>query len=263
MGGLYDVAFSKTQTNIIAAASSDKFVYIWNFDKNKLLKKLGGHTDEVNGVTFHPSQAVICSSSDDAQAIIWDYHEGIKLRNLTEHTKAVYGASFAGPDMEYFVATCSFDQKVRMFDMRTKSIVETFQAHTDDVIGIDFCDRKRVLATGSDDGCICVWDMRKNLKWGPPLFKIDTRELPGMSDNEVKRVTFNPDGTKLASGNSSQHVLVYDLSGPSPEIFGILDGRAPHRDCVFDCCFGVDSNGVEFIVDASHDQMSYVWRPQR
>lgn len=260
MGGLYDVAFSKTQANIIAAASSDKNVYVWNWETNKMLKKLGGHKDEVNGVSFHHNKAMMVSSSDDATACVWDYHEGLRLRTLTEHTKAVYGAVFLGPENDNNVATCSFDQKVRMFDLRTKDIVETFQAHTDDVIGIDFSTNNRMLATGSDDGCICLWDMRM---WGPPLHKIDTREIPGAPENEVKRVTFNRDGTKLASGNSSQQVLVYDLTGPTPAIFGILDGRAPHKDCVFDCAFGYDRNGAEFIIDASHDQMSYVWHPQR
>merc|ERR1711920_41295 len=205
MGGLYDVAFAKTASNILACASADKFVYVWNWEKNKLVTKLGGHKDEVNGVTFHPSQQVMCTSSDDTQAIIWDFQEGIKLRTLADHQKDVYGASFLGAECEYSVATCCFDQKVRVYDMRDKKITETLQSHNDDIIGIDFSAQRRQLATGCDDGFICIWDTRT---WGPPLFKINTRENPRATDNEVKRVKFNRDGTKLACGGSSQKVFI-------------------------------------------------------
>lgn len=260
MGGLYDVQFARTCPSVLAAASADNYVYLWNYVKNQLLTRLHGHTDEVNGVTFHPSQQVICTTSDDTTAIIWDFHEGIKLRTLEGHMKAAYGSTFLGAENQYCVATCSFDQKVRIYDMRDKSIVETLQEHFDEVIGIDYNENKRWLASGADDGYVCVWDSRA---WTKPLFKINTRESPGVQDNEVKRVAFNPDGTKLATGSSSHQVLVYSLAGESPSVYGVLAGLAPHTDTIFDVCFGVDDRGNEFLVDASHDQTCYVWFPMR
>jgi WD40 repeat protein len=262
MGGLYDVAFAKTMRGIIAAASADTFVYVWNYERNKLLCKLGAHTDEVNGVAFHSSQNVICSSSDDSKAIIWDFHEGIKLRSLSDHTGQVYGSTFLGDEYAYNVATCCFDRKIRVFDMRNKSVVTTLEAQAADIIGMDFCGARHYLATGSDDGQIRLWDARN---WRHCLFDIDTQRNcifdKRWEQNEVKRIAFNSSGTKLATGNSVNQALVYDLVGPSPQIFGILGGTASHSDCVFDCAFGFDSLGVEFVVDASHDHTCYVWRP--
>merc|ERR1711976_485923 len=150
------------------------------------------------------------------------------------------GAAFLGAECQYNVATSSFDQKVRIYDMRDRTVVETLQEHYDDVIGIDFCEARRWLASGSDDGSVCIWDTRA---WHTPLFKIDTRKARGVpADNEVKRVKFNPDGSKLATGSNGQHVLVYDLAGAAPEVYGILAGghggkASTHTDCVFDCCY--------------------------
>jgi WD40 repeat protein len=186
---------------------------------------------------------------------------GAKLRTLDSHEKAVYGATFLGTsDKEYCVATCCFDQKVRIFDMRDRSIICTLDGHSDDIIGIDYSEKAQLLATGSDDGSICVWDMRKldaRTKL-MNLFKINSREMPGIPDNEIKRVAFNYDGTKLAAGCSSQQALIYDIGGPSPRLDAALPG---HQDSVFDVCWGVDAQGVEYLVDASHDFTSFVWRP--
>jgi WD40 repeat protein len=127
MGGLYCVAFAKTVGDIIGCTSADKSVYLWNYQTGRLSAKLLGHTDEVNGLDFHSSQTVMCSASDDGKAIIWDFQEGITLRQLDKHTKAVYGCAFLGAENQYLVATCCFDQKTRVFDMRDKSIAAMLQ----------------------------------------------------------------------------------------------------------------------------------------
>merc|ERR1719436_1804198 len=160
MGGLYAVAFAKTMPEYLACASADKSIYLWNCQTGKLNAKLLGHNDEVNGIDFHSSQTVMASASDDCKCIIWDFQEGITLRQLDKHTKAVYGCVFLGQENQYLLSTCCFDQKTRLFDMRDKMIVAMLQRHSDDVIGIDYCSPKQLLATGSDDGCIGIWDTR-------------------------------------------------------------------------------------------------------
>lgn len=254
MGGLYCVAFAKTVPDVIGCTSADKSVYLWNIQTGRLSAKLLGHTDEVNGLDFHSSQTVMCSASDDCKAIIWDFQEGITLRQLDKHTKAVYGCKFLGNENQYLVATCCFDQKTRIFDMRDKSITALLSRHNDDIIGLDYSSEKGILATGSDDGFVGVWDTKT---WRL-LFMINTREDPGIQDNEVKRVAFSADGNYLAAACSSQQVLVYDLNQPSPKIVGRMEG---HQDCVFDVTWGIDpASGKKTLVSASHDQTCQYWK---
>ncbi|CAE8623650.1 unnamed protein product, partial [Polarella glacialis] len=257
MGGLYAVAFSKTVPDILGCTSCDKNVYLWNHQTGKPLAKLGGgqqgHQDEVNGIDFHSSQQVMCTASDDKKVIIWDFQEGIVLRTLETHTKAVYGSTFLGQEMQYFVATCCFDMKTRIFDMRDKQVVALLQEHTDDIIGIDYSSAKGLIATGSDDGNICIWNTRT---W-KLQHKINTRDDLKNPDNEVKRVSFSPDGMLLAAACSSGSVQVYDMSATPKHIAKLGD----HKDCVFDVCWGIcPTTRAKMLVSASHDRTSMYWR---
>jgi len=253
MGGLYAVAFAKTSPSILGCTSNDHSVYLWDHQAGTLSAKLTGHGDEVNGIDFHSSQHVICTASDDCKAMIWDIHEGITLRTLDRHTKAVYGTAFLGQENQYLVATCCFDQKTRVFDMRDKQVVATLQMHTDDVVGIDYSSPKQLLATGSDDGFICIWDARSYTL----LHKINTREDIGIPDNEVKRISFSPSGNLLAAACSTGRVLVYDVQS-QPRTHDQLTG---HGDCVFDVAWGVcPQTHAKLVVSASHDHTCRYWR---
>jgi WD40 repeat protein len=258
MGGLYAVAWAKTNPDILAATSADKAVYLWNTSSPASLSaRLVGHQDEVNGVDFHPIQTVMATASDDTTCHIWDYQECITLRKLDKHTKQVYGVKFLGPEFQYLVATACFDQKIRCFDMRDRMIVSMMSRHADDIIGIDFSQQRPAIATGSDDGKICIWCVRT---WKMQQ-EILTREEAGIDDNEVKRVAFSLDGGYLAAACSSQKVLVYDLNQPSAKLVAKLDG---HDDCVFDVAWGVDpQTGKRMLVSASPDQTCQFWKETR
>lgn len=254
MGGLYAVAFAKTAPEILGCTSVDNKVYLWNHHTGKLCRSLSGHKNEVNGIDFHESQQVMCTASDDCKVLIWDFSEGIMLRTLDKHTKAVYGATFLGRAYQYLVATCSFDRKTRIFDMRDKSVVATLQTHTDDVIGIDYSPHQHFLATGSDDGLIGLWCIRK---WKPEC-TFNTREIPNLFDNEVKRVSFSPNGDMLAAACSSGRVLVYNIKTMMPQPVAELDG---HTDCVFDVTWGVcPQTQAKVLISASHDHSCRYWR---
>mmetsp|Transcript_82828 Transcript_82828/g.208611 ORF Transcript_82828/g.208611 Transcript_82828/m.208611 type:complete len:410 (-) Transcript_82828:187-1416(-) len=250
MGGLYAVAFAKTVPEILGCTSCDHSVYLWNHTNGKKLNQLKGHSDEVNGIDFHWQQQVMCTASDDSKCIIWDFQEGIVLRTLDKHTKAVYGCTFLGVEHQYFVGTCCFDQKTRIFDMRDKQVVALLQSHEDDIIGIDYSADKSLLATGSDDGTVAIWDTRTWKQCGT----IDTR--PVVKDNEVKRIAFSTDGKQLAAACSSGKVLVYDMQQAEPRKVAELDD---HTDCVFDVTWGI-ADGRKVLVTASHDKSSIVYK---
>jgi WD40 repeat protein len=263
MQGLYSVAFAVVTPNVLGVTSCDKFAYLWNWRDNCMLQRLEGHTDEVNGCDFHPQQQVMCTASDDCSVIIWDYKEGQQLRRLDKHDKAVYGATFFGKrscpsEYEYSCASCCFDRKARVWDIRTKTLSAVLDCGTDDLIGIDFSAQLHFLAVGGDDGTISLWDARK---WKRSAL-IDTRS-DSFASNEVKRVSFSPDGRKLAAACSSGHVLVYDvgISVEQPQLLADLDG---HEDCVFDVAWGIcPGSNRNIVVSASHDKSSMIWKEVR
>lgn len=260
MQGIYSVAFAKAVQNVFGCTSCDHSVYLWSYSMsahqpNRLIHKFSGHTDEVNGIDFHSTQQVCATASDDNSCILWDMQEGKMLRTLNKvHTAAVYGVTFMGAEHQYLCATCCFDHKSRVFDIRDKTTVAVMDCGNDDVIGIDYSTQQRLLATGSDDGLICVWDSRTWKK----LTEIDTRQLS--PENEVKRVAWSPCGTYLAAACSSQQVLVYRIGltgGDKPLLEATLTG---HTDCVFDVAWGMASgSNRKVLVSAAHDKTSRYW----
>jgi len=252
MSGLYAVAFAKTQDDILGTTSCDKNVYLWRHTTGEMLKKLVGHENEVNGIDFHSSQQVMATASDDKTCLIWDFAEAIMLRTLDKHTEPVYGVKFLGQEMQFSIATCCFDKNTRIFDMRDKSISACLQLHNDDVIGIDFTSTRGLLATGSDDGKIGIWDART---WTQSMV-IDTKAHVSQ-DNEVKRVAFSPNGAYLAAACSSGKVLVYDIENNGKEVCQL----GGHTDCVFDICWGIDPlTNKKMLVSASHDFTCNFWK---
>jgi WD40 repeat protein len=249
MMGLYDVAFSKLQPHVLGCTSVDQKAYLWDHTRCERLAVLEKHQDEVNSLDFHPTQSVLATSSDDCTSIVWDITENTALRILDQHTRPVYGVKFMGEAEEFLLLTVCFDRQTRVFDMRDRRIVKTFETHKDDVIGIDYHPGRHLVATGSDDGHICLVDSRV---WRT-VREIDTRLLsPDLAGNAVKRVAFHPEGTSIAAGCSQGCALVLDLD--HEDRWEALRG---HTDCVFDVAWG--NSDPAFLVTASHDRTWKYW----
>ena len=61
--GLYAVEFSPLDANIIGTVSSDTTCQIWEVNTGRHLVSCKGHTDEVNGMAFHPHQKSVVAST--------------------------------------------------------------------------------------------------------------------------------------------------------------------------------------------------------
>jgi WD40 repeat protein len=251
MSGLYSIAFSKTQAEILGCTSADYNVYLWNYNTGALQCALRGHENEVNGIDFHSTQQVVATASDDHKCIVWDMEQREALRVLDQHTKPVYGCVFMGMENQYLVATCCFDLNTRIFDMRSSDVVACIQTHADDITGIDYSSGKQLLATGSDDGKISIVDARQRRL----LQQLDTREV--LPENEVKRLAFSQCGNLLAASCSTGKVLVYSVNESSAKQVAVLGG---HADCIFDVAWGVTDDGSKLLASASHDHTVGLWK---
>jgi WD40 repeat protein len=74
--------------------------------------------------------------------------------------------------------------------------------HTDVVSCLAFDPTGRVLASGSADATIILWDA--------PAFQ--PRALPKMHTRGVRALAFNPDGTRMASGGADGSLVIWDVA---------------------------------------------------
>ncbi|MEH1819446.1 MAG: WD40 repeat domain-containing protein, partial [Nostoc sp.] len=85
---VYGISFSP-DGKMLASASGDKTVKLWDTTTGKEIKTLTGHTNEVNGISFSPDGKMLASASGDKTVKLWDTTTGKEIKTLTGHTNEV------------------------------------------------------------------------------------------------------------------------------------------------------------------------------
>ena len=57
---------------LLASASRDKTIKVWEVNTEQLLYTFEGHDNWVRSIAFHPNGTYLLSVSDDKSLIIWD-----------------------------------------------------------------------------------------------------------------------------------------------------------------------------------------------
>ncbi|MCI4626957.1 MAG: AAA family ATPase, partial [Candidatus Magnetoovum sp. WYHC-5] len=231
-------AFSPDST-LLASASSDDTVKIWNVRDGSLLRTLSDHREEVNFVAFSPDGTYIASASSDGTIKIWNVKDGSLLRTLSDHRKEVNSVAFS-PDGTY-IASASSDDTVKIWNVRDGSLLRTFNDHREEVNSVAFSPDGTLLVSASSDGTIKTW----NVKDGSLLRIFSNHQ------DAIKFVVFSPDGTLLASASSDDTIKIWNLQDVS-----LTRTLSDHRDDVNSVAFSPDGT---LLASASSDDTVKIW----
>ncbi|KAK2122159.1 hypothetical protein NOF04DRAFT_1337457 [Fusarium oxysporum II5] len=110
--GTTSVVFSHDST-MVASASEDKTVRIWDAKTGKCERILEGHSDIVYSVVFSHDSTMVASASEDKTVRIWDAKTGKCEHVLKGHSRSVDSAAFSHDSTR--VASASYDQTVRIW----------------------------------------------------------------------------------------------------------------------------------------------------
>ena len=138
----------------------------------------------------------------------------------TGHAASVRGLAYAPPGASgRWLASCSADRTVRLWDLDTGECVRTIRAHDRYVYAVAFSPDGSRLVSGSGDHTLRVWDPATGARLGEG--RVDDPEA-------VACLSFHPDGGVLAS--VGWDVRSSSVNRPGPLRFwepGRCDGR--HR----------------------------------
>ena len=258
--------------------SSDVFVFDWSkhpskpdvngeFKPDMVLK---GHSKEGYGLAWNPhEEGNLISGSDDSLICSWDITKATKTSSTLEpvatytgHTNVVEDVQFHLHHAELF-GSVGDDCKLMIWDLRegrydkAKHVVD---AHTKEINCVAFNPfSEYILATGSADKTVALWDMR-NLK--TKLHSLESHS------EEVYSVQWSPHNeTILASASSDRRLNIWDLSkigeeqspddaedGP-PELLFIHGG---HTAKIAD--FAWNANEPWVIASVAEDNIIQVWQ---
>jgi len=96
---------------LVASASDDKTVRLWDAATGVLCGALEGHLDRVNAAVFSPDGKLVASISSDQTVRLWNTVTGGSCGVLKESV----GAVVFSPDGK-LVASASYDRTVRLWD---------------------------------------------------------------------------------------------------------------------------------------------------
>jgi WD40 repeat protein len=131
--------------------------------------------------------------------------------------------------------------------VKNKHLGKYVRHHTGSVAAVAFRPDGHILATGSEDGTVVLWDRLANLPLGPSLLQDNV--------NRVFSLAFNPNGGILAAGTEDGSIYLWDVTEPlSPAVQ--LAEFSEHTKGVFNLAFRPDG---KFMASASDDGRALLW----
>jgi WD40 repeat protein len=210
---------------ILASASDDKTIKLWDLASGQEVLTLGGLSGEISAIAFSPDGKTLASGSTDTSIKLWNLASGQEVRTLSGHWLGVNAVAFS-PDGKT-LASGSWDQTVRLWDLASGQEVLVLRGHSKWVHTVAFSPDGKTLASGAADRTVKLWDLPS----GRELLTL--RGLSG----EIRAIAFSPDGKMLASGSGDTTIKLWDvargrdvrtLSGHSSEVITVAftpDGK--------------------------------------
>jgi WD40 repeat protein len=227
-GSAFDLLFWPDGRRL-ASASIDQTIRIWDLPSQTCLDVLRGHRNEVWRLALLPDKRTLVSGAKDGVLCLWDTSVTHPRRQYVTWSDPIWTWCFTPEDRA--ILTLDFQGQVARWsgvDFRAKeALLEVGQmpASIRHVYNL-FSPDGRLLACGSDEGTLSVWDLSRSGLW--------RRFEPGAGP--VVPLCFLASGSRLVGATEGDGRLVeWDLetnrevqSWPAPPRFVLIFNATAH-----------------------------------
>jgi hypothetical protein len=192
------VALSTDKQYFGSIVADDKETRLFSITTKKAIAKVSRHQGEVSCVGLDPRNRYLFSCGDDGKTFAIDIKNAKLAFTLPPHPDTINDIAFNKTGQ--WVATCSYDRKISVYNLDMMQYNEKLAGHSKPVMKLCFVSKNRLVSIDKDGGTI-VWNLYNN--------SIITR-LSGVHD-DVTAMVSDTDGKFLFVGTKLGYVIVFDL----------------------------------------------------
>jgi hypothetical protein len=191
------VAFSRDDT--LLAVGSYGQVVVWDLAKAQPAKVLTNVLGAVNDIRFSPKGDILAVGGGQPSAKgdlrLYQTPDWKLLATLRGHDDVVFSLAFnpAGDKL----ASASFDQSVRLWNVKTHALIREYHHHSDFVYAVAFSPSGKQLVSASKDRTVALVEVET----GKSVFTYSGME------QDVMAVAFHPDGKSIISSGFEANIF--------------------------------------------------------
>ena len=287
-GWIRDIEFSPNGKQFAVATT----IGIWIYDSHtgKPVNQIEGYMGGVFAISYSNDGEFLAAAHDDHTIRLWkpkEHDQRNENHILRGHDKQIYAITFSHDASGSMLASASEDNTIRLWNPHATDDKERHIAilpYNAPVRTVEFSSDNKMLAGGSDDGIIQVWDSGtgdiihrfdghtesvQELQFSPDRTKLISVSLdrtailwsivgeggqihpPIQHNANIYTVKFSPDGNTFATGSEDKQIRVWDTLTVN-NIYN-LEG---HTDVVTDIDYSPDNNSL---ISGSSDGVVYLW----
>ncbi len=202
---VYSLTFSPDSRILISGEGYDRrTVRLWDVSSLQKKQTLPGHQGNVYSVVFSPDGQTLASGDSDGHVFLWDTVNWEQKASIA-HTTDVQHIAFSPDGRTLAIANST---EVHLWDVVKGVPIRQLTKRLDAPLSVAFSPDGHTLASGSRDGSVQLWNVRKQQLItalpAPPLLRYGSW---GWHPWRVESIAFSPNGKILATVGYAQIYL--------------------------------------------------------
>ncbi len=206
------VAFSP-DSKMVASASQDKSIRLWDAATGKLVRKLEGHEQEVYSVAFSPDGSKLGVGAfnhpnKDRTVALWNPKTGNSLHMMEGHEALVRRVAFS-PDGT-LLASAAVTPTIILWNAETGEKVRELD---DGSFGncVAYSPDGTLIATGDMEGMVRLWNVETGEVAREIEAQVQENEYGMKVTKTVYGLAFSPDGSTLAASGGHKTITLWNV----------------------------------------------------
>ena len=208
-GRINAIAFSP-DGELLASGSDDTAIRVWHPIAGLALLTLRGHTDSITTLAFGTRGRKLASGSVDATIRLWNIATDESEHTLSVYSDSHYPECLAFSSDQRTLAGGTF-RMVEVWDTTTGEKKAKLVGHRSGVNSVAFNPVNGMLASGSNDGTVLLWDIAFNTGVSSLTGDVNRDGMVNIEDLLLVVKRFGQAGPNIADANGDGEVNIEDL----------------------------------------------------